>query len=27
VIGLSGYLMELIIRGVESVVVPWKGRG
>jgi ABC-type nitrate/sulfonate/bicarbonate transport system permease component len=26
-IGLSGYLMELIIRGVESVAVPWKGRG
>ncbi len=26
-IGLSGYLMELIIRGLESVVVPWKGRG
>ena len=26
-IGVSGYLMELIIRAVESVVVPWKGRG
>jgi ABC-type nitrate/sulfonate/bicarbonate transport system permease component len=25
-IGISGYLMELIIRGLESVVVPWKGR-
>lgn len=25
VIGLSGYLMELVIRAVEKVVVPWKG--
>jgi ABC-type nitrate/sulfonate/bicarbonate transport system permease component len=25
-IGLAGYLMELIIRAVESLVVPWKGR-
>jgi NitT/TauT family transport system permease protein/taurine transport system permease protein len=25
VIGLSGYLMELIIRAVERVAVPWKG--
>jgi ABC-type nitrate/sulfonate/bicarbonate transport system permease component len=25
-IGLSGYLMELIIRALESLAVPWKGR-
>lgn len=25
-IGLSGYLMELIIRALESLTVPWKGR-
>lgn len=25
VIGLSGYLMELIIRAIERVAVPWKG--
>jgi len=26
VIGISGYLMELIIRAVERIAVPWKGR-
>jgi NitT/TauT family transport system permease protein/taurine transport system permease protein len=25
-IGLSGYLMELVIRALESLAVPWKGR-
>jgi NitT/TauT family transport system permease protein/taurine transport system permease protein len=24
-IGLLGYIMELLIRGLERVVVPWKG--
>ena len=26
-IGILGYLMELIIRAIERVVVPWKGNG
>lgn len=26
-IGLLGYLMELLIRALEALAVPWKGRG